>query len=331
MQRPGMQGLGKALCALAAGLAIAASLVVPSMAQTSQNWPQRSVRFIVSLGPGSGADIGARLIADKLTAKWKQPVVVENRPGGDAVVAINAFIGAKDDHTLLYTPTSSFTAHPYQHAKLPYDPAELTPVTRISNTLVGFVVPSSLKVNSVKDFVDMVRAEPGKLNYTTATGMTDVIFDGYFKSAGLNITRVPYRDVVGPLTDLGEGRIQGYIGALAIVQPHVQSGRAKLIAVTNEVRAPSQPDTPTVTQAGFPAMTFDGLTGLFGQRSMPDALRNQIAADVKEVMADPAIASRFNATGQLVSPGTAADFAASIKDQQMKLAAIAKELGVKPQ
>jgi tripartite-type tricarboxylate transporter receptor subunit TctC len=280
MQRPGMQGLGKALCALAAGLAIAASLVVPSMAQTSQNWPQRSVRFIVSLGPGSGADIGARLIADKLTAKWKQPVVVENRPGGDAVVAINAFIGAKDDHTLLYTPTSSFTAHPYQHAKLPYDPAELTPVTRISNTLVGFVVPSSLKVNSVKDFVDMV---------------------------------------------------QGYIGALAIVQPHVQSGRAKLIAVTNEVRAPSQPDTPTVTQAGFPAMTFDGLTGLFGQRSMPDALRNQIAADVKEVMADPAIASRFNATGQLVSPGTAADFAASIKDQQMKLAAIAKELGVKPQ
>ncbi|HZO45772.1 MAG TPA: tripartite tricarboxylate transporter substrate binding protein [Xanthobacteraceae bacterium] len=328
-----MQPLGKALCALAAGLAVAASLAFPSHAQTSQaqNWPQRSVRFIVSLGPGSGADIGARLIADKLTAKWKQPVVVENRPGGDAVVAINAFISAKDDHTLLYTPTSSFTAHPYQHAKLPYDPAELTPVARVSNTLVGFVVTPSLKVNSVKEFVAMVRAEPGKLNYTTATGMTDVIFDGYFKSAGLSITRVPYRDVVGPLTDLGEGRIQGYIGALAIVQPHIQGGRARLIAVTNGQRAPSQPDTPTVAEAGFPAMTFDGLTGLFGQRSMPDALRDRIAADVKDVMADPAIASRFNATGQLVSPGTAADFAASIKDQQLKLAGIAKELGVKPQ
>ena len=102
-----------------------------------QSWPQRPVRFIVSLGPGSGADIGARLIADKLTAKWKQPVVVENRPGGDAVVAINALISAKDDHMLLYTPTSSFTAHPLPDAKLPYDPSELTPVARVSNTLVG--------------------------------------------------------------------------------------------------------------------------------------------------------------------------------------------------
>lgn len=323
-----MQRLGKALCALATCLVVGGSLTSASQAQ---DWPQRTVRFIVSLGPGSGADIGARLIADRLTVKWKQPVVVENRPGGDAVVAINAFIGAKDDHTLLYTPTSSFTAHPYQHAKVPYDPAELSPVTRISNTLVGFVVPPALKVGSVKEFVDMVRARPGKLNYSTATGMTDVIFDGYFKSAGLTITRVPYRDVVGPLTDLGEGRIQMYIGALAIVQPHIQSGRVKLIAVTNSQRAPSQPDTPTVAQAGFPEMTFDGLTGLFGQRSMPNALRDRIAADVKQVLAEPAVDSRFNATGQIVSPGTAAEFAASIKEQQTKLAVIAKQLGIKPQ
>src|SRR5262245_45294633 len=106
-----MQRLGKGLCALAAGLAVAGAL--PSTA-SAQAWPQRAVRCNVSLGPGSGADVGARVLADRLTTKWKQPVVVENRPGGDAVVAINAFIGAKDDHTLLYTPTSSFTAHPFQ-------------------------------------------------------------------------------------------------------------------------------------------------------------------------------------------------------------------------
>jgi tripartite-type tricarboxylate transporter receptor subunit TctC len=323
-----MQQFGKALCAFVACLAVTAAL---ASAASAQSWPQRPVRFIVSLGPGSGADIGARLIADKLTAKWKQPVVVENRPGGDAVVAINAFIGAKDDHTLLYTPTSSFTAHPYQHAKLPYDPAELSPVVRVSNTLVGFVVPPTLKANSVKEFVDMVRAQPGKLNYSTATGMTDFIFDGYFKSAGLAITRVPYRDVVAPLTDLGEGRIQAYVGALAIVQPHIEGKRVKLLAVTNSERAPSQPNTPTVAQAGFPAMTFDGLTGLFGQRDLPAAVRDRIAADVKEVMADATVRERFNATGQLVSVGSAAEFAASIKEQQVKLATIAKELGVKPQ
>src|SRR6476469_11225478 len=106
--------------------AIVAAL--PVQAQTSgQQWPQRPVRFIIPLGPGSGVDISARLIADKLSAKWGQPVVVENRPGGDGIVGISAFVGAKDDHVLLMSPTSSFTAHPYLHDKLPYDQRDLAP------------------------------------------------------------------------------------------------------------------------------------------------------------------------------------------------------------
>jgi tripartite-type tricarboxylate transporter receptor subunit TctC len=264
-----------------------------------------------------------------LSARWGQTVVVENRPGGDAVVAINAFIGARDDHTLLYTPTSSFTAHPFQHDKLPYDPRELGPIARISNTLVGLVVPASLEVRSVADLIAMIRAQPGKLNYATATGMTDFIFDGYFKSAGLSVTRVPYRDVVAPLTDLGEGRIQAYVGALAIVQPHIQAGRVKIIAVTNSARAANYPDFPTVTEAGFPALTFDGLIGLFGPKDMPQALRARIAADISAAAAEPTVTSRLTATGQVVSPGTSAEFAAAIEEQRAKLAAIAQQLGLK--
>lgn len=326
-----MQRLGKAFCTLATAVIVTASFVSWAHAQAqSQTWPQRTVRFIVSLGPGSGADIAARLIADKLSAKWKQPVVVENRPGGDAVIAINAFISAKDDHTLLYTPTSSFTAHPFLMAKMLYDPAELGPIARVSNTLVGFVVTPSLKIDTVKDFVAQIKAQPGKLNYSTATGMTDVIFDGYFKSAGLNITRVPYRDVVGPITDVSEGRIQAYVGALAIVQPHIQSGRVKLIAVTNSQRAPTQKNTPTVAEAGFPALNFDGLVGLFGPRNMAAAVRDRIAADVKEAVSDPAITARLTATGQAVSPGNGAEFKKSMDEQSAKLAAIVKQLGVKP-
>jgi len=317
--------LGTALGALVTG-ALLATLASLASAQT---WPSKPVKFIVSLGPGSGADIGARLFADRLPARWNQPVVVENRPGGDAVVAINAFIGAKDDHTLLYTPTSSFTAHPYQLDKMPYDPRELTPVTRISNTLVGLAVPPSLNVSSVADLIAMINAQPGKLNYSTATGMTDVIYEGYFKSAGLQITRVPYRDVVAPLTDLGENRIQAYVGALAIVQPHVQAGRVKLIAITNAQGAPNYPDTPTVAKAGFPDITFDGLIGLFGPKDMAAAARDRIAADVRAVLGEEAVKSRFVATSQLISPGTSAEFAASIEEQRSKLAAIAQKLGVK--
>jgi tripartite-type tricarboxylate transporter receptor subunit TctC len=288
------------------------------------------VKFIVSLGPGSGTDVGARLIADRLTARWGQPVVVENRPGGDAVVAINAFIGARDDHVLLYTPTSSFTAHPYQLDKLPYDTRELSPVARVSNTVVGFVVSPALNIGSLADFIALIRREPGKLNYSTGTGMTDLIYDGYFKSAGLAITRVPYRDVVGPMTDLGENRLQAYIAGLSIMLSHMQAGRAKLMAVTNSARAPIQPDTPTAREAGFPALTFDGLIGLFGQRAMTVAARKRIAADIRDVLAEPAIAARFKAMGAVVSPGDGAEFAAALEEQRAKLAEIAKVLGLKP-
>jgi len=325
-----MKCIGRALGAVVIGLLFTIPLASSLSAQSpSLSWPQRPVKFIVSLGPGSGADIGARLLAERLTTRWNQPVVVENRPGGDAVVAINAFIGARDDHTLLYTPTSSFTAHPYQHDKLPYDPGELSPVTRISNTLVALVVPASLNVGSVADLVAMIKAQPGKLNYSTATGMTDVIYEGYFKSAGLSITRVPYRDVVAPLTDLGEGRIQAYVGALAIVQPHIQAGRVKLIAITNAQRAPNYPNVPTVAQAGFADITFDGLIGLFGPKDMAAPARARIAADIRTVVSEEVVTARLTATGQVISPGTSAEFAASIEEQRAKLAAIAQKLGLK--
>src|SRR5580704_3690810 len=149
--------------ALALGLlAVAAAWTAPSAAQT---WPQRPVKFIVPLGPGSGVDIGARLFADRLGARWGQPVVVENRPGGDGIVAINAFVGAHDDHTLLCTPTSSFTAHPYLHDNLPYKPGDLLPIVRLSNTIIAIAVPTSLKIETLADLLGLVRAQPGKLNW----------------------------------------------------------------------------------------------------------------------------------------------------------------------
>jgi len=302
--------------------------VSTAAAQTS--WPQRNVRFIVPLGPGSGADIGARLFADRLTARWGKPVVVENRPGGDGIVAISAFVSAHDDHTLLFSPAATFTAHPYLHDKLPYEQADLLPIARVSNTLVVIAAPASLKVESLADLIGLVRARPGKLNWATATGISDFLFASFLKNAGLEMSKVPYRDPVQPATDVGEGRIQFYWGALAIVRPHVQAGRAKLLAVSNGVRIPDEPTVPTVKEAGFPALAYDGLVGLFGPRDMADDLRERIAADVREVAGDPAIAARLLATGQLISPGRPAEFAASIDEQRAVVAKIAKEMGIKP-
>lgn len=300
----------------------------PSLAQS---WPQRPVKFILPLGPGAGADIGARLFAERLSRTWGQPVVVENRPGADGIIAMNAVITARDDHTLLWGPSSTFVGHPYTLDKLPYDPRELLPVARISNTVVAIAVPGSLNVGSLKELIGLAGAQPGKLNFASVTTVTDIIFAGYFKSAGLDVAKISYKDTVTALNDLIEGRIQMYGAAYAIVRSQAQSGRIKLLAITNRSRAPGL-DLPTVTEAGFPELTFDGLVGLIAARSsgISDAVRERIAEDVKAVAADPVIVERLSATAQIVSPGTGAELAASIEEQAASLAATAKVLGLKP-
>ncbi len=293
------------------------------------DWPTRPVRFIVTLGAGSGADIGARLFADRLSQRWGQPVVVENRPGGDGIVAINAFVGAHDDHVLLFSPTASFTAHPFLHDRLPYKPSDLVPITRVSNTVIAIAVPTSLGVNSLSELVALARGEPGKLNWAGVTGALDFIFAGWLKQEGLNINKVPYRNPVDAANDLAEGRVQVYESALAIVRPQLQSGKIKLLAVTNSVRAPTEPNLPTVAEAGYPALTIDGLVGLFGPTGMPLELRQHITADIRAVV-DPTIEDRLTTTGQLTNIGGPEEFGKSVDEQRAKVAAFAKELGINP-
>src|SRR6266852_3583248 len=148
-----MNRIRAVLWAVCAGLPLVLALAAQSSASAQTSWPSRNVRFVVPLGPGSGSDIGARLFADRLAQRWGQPVVVENRPGGDGIVAINAFVGAHDDHQLLFSPTSSFTAHPFLHDHLPYRASDLLPIARISNTIIAISAPSSLNVNSLDQLI----------------------------------------------------------------------------------------------------------------------------------------------------------------------------------
>jgi tripartite-type tricarboxylate transporter receptor subunit TctC len=295
----------------------------------SQSWPTRPVKLVLPLGAGSGADIGARLFAEKLSAKWGQPVVVENRPGGDGFVAIGAFTSAKDDHVFLWGPAAAFTAHPYLHQKLPYDPNDLSPVARVTTTIVSMSVPAVLNINSMKELIERVKAEPGKLNWATVTGATDFVFAGWLKMDGLDMAKVPYRDPVTALNDLSENRIQVFNSAYAIVRAQAEAGRVKVLAVTNRERAEAIPNIPTVVEVGAPGLLFDGLVGIYGTRDLPNDVRARIAADIKEIATDPAIRTRIIATGQGVTPGTSAELAAAIAEQRRGLEAAAKALGVK--
>src|SRR3954468_20073268 len=294
-------------------------------------WPHKPVRMVLSLGPGSGADIGARLYADRLTKMWGQPGVIENKPGGDGVIAINAVIAAKDDHVLLWGPTANFVGHPYSLEKMPYDPNELVPVARVSGTVVSLGVPANSNVNSLKELLAQAKEKRGSLNWTTAVAMTDIILEGFMKTQGIEATQVRYKEPALAVNDLMNNRIQLYSSAYAIVRAQAQAGKIKLLAVQARNRVPGL-DLPTVSELGFPGLNFEGLVGLIAARSsnLPNAARDRIAADVKTVSKAPLVADRLASTAQLNVPGDSAEFAASIDEQVKQLADSAKLLGMKP-
>src|SRR5262249_9009891 len=151
---------------------------------------------------------------------------------------------------------------------------------------------------------------------------------GFLKSAGLSMVRVPYRDGVQAVNDLSERRIEVFLSALATVLPQVTGGKIKILAVTNHQRSASAPDVPTVTELGYPALHYDGPVGLFATVGMPVELRERIAGDVWAVITDPAVAARVAGTGQIIAPGTPAEFARSIDGQRAAFTAIAKSLGL---
>ena len=311
-------------------LAAAAAAQEPAYAQTSA-WPQRLVRLILPFGAGSGLDIVARMFSDPLAARWGKPIVIDNRPGGDGIVGINALLNANDEHTLLYAAVGSFTVHPYMHDKLPYTPADLVPIVKIAETMVSFSVPESLHVGSLQELMALARARPGALNYATAAGISEFVLAAYFKKAGLDVTAVPYRDITKAPADLGEGRIQLMATSLAMGQVAAQNGKSKVIAVANRLRSPAAADVPTVTEAGFPELAFDAPTGLFGPRGMPRDVRERIATDIRAVLAEnPKIVARMETIGQVVGAEGPDEFAASIEHQRARVAEVAATLGMKP-
>ena len=318
-----MSQFGSGICSVFVGLALSLG-----GADQVQAWPDQTVRLVLPLGPASGADIGARLFAEKLQKRWGQPVIVENRPGGDSMVAIGAFIDADDGHTFFWGPSSSFVGHPWLHPTLSYDPDELVPHVRVTNTIVNLVVTSSLKVSTMADLVSLVRQQPGKLNWATITGLNDLLFRGFLTSSHLDMVRVPYRDPVQALNDVSEGRVQVYSAAFAITRPQMQAGNVKVLALINSKRAAVLPNVPTAGEAGFPEVEFDGLVGLFVRPTTPPDVRAKLMADIKAEIGDRRIVERLTSTGQIVNFGGPQEFAAQIDAQRARAANAGKLLGI---
>jgi tripartite-type tricarboxylate transporter receptor subunit TctC len=317
--------------AAAIALTLAAALSIPpSHAQAqAQTWPDRSVKWILPFGAGSATDIAARLLAERLSAKWGKPVVIENRPGGDGLVAINAFTSANDDHVLLYASSASFMAHPYTQEKLPYDlQRDLAPIARVCDTVVAASVPAASEFKTIAEFAARAKAEPGKYHAAGAAGVPEFSLGAFIKSENLDVTKVPYRDVVQAGRDLGEQRIHFLLSSYAVVRPLIEAGKVRVVGAGGRKRAAITPNVPSVLETGYPTLVTETTSGLYGPKGMALALRERIAADVIAAASDPAAAGKIVASGQDMNTGGPADLTATLKQQGEALTRVAKILGM---
>jgi len=316
---------------VAGGLVGSLACAGPAAAQAAtEAWPQRAVKFILPFGAGSATDAAARLMSDKLAARWGKPVVIENKPGADGLLAINAFVSANDDHVLLYASSASFNAHPYMHEKLSYDlERDLLPIAQVTDTILTAAVPASLKATTLKEFVALAKAEPNKLNAAGAAGVPDFTLGYFLKVENLAVTKVPYRDIVPAATDLAGGQIQFLLSSAAIVRPLAAAGKVRLLAVTRRERVSIAPDVPTIYEAGYPTLSVETTAGLYGPKSMSPELRERLSKDVIAVVADPVITERLVATGQAVRTGGPAELAKTLKEQAQQMQTVAKGIGLK--
>ena len=299
-------------------------------AQTpSQSWPQKTVRFIVPLPPGSGMDLTARLAAERLAERWNQPVVVENRQGADGIPAVTAFLSARDNHTFLFSFAGVVTFNHLLHDKLPYDPQELVPLVPVIDNYLGVAATAMLNANTLADFVRIAKARPGELNWAATPGLPYYVLLALQKYAGIRMVQVAYRDFAPAYQDLNQGRLHVAGTGVPTLVPHHRAGTAKLMFVTNRDRSPQAPDVPTAREAGYPDLTFEGTSGIFGWRDMPVTIKQRIISDMQAISADPTFRARVLGVGAAPRSGTSEEFAAAIAEQRGKIAAI-HEASLKP-
>ena len=310
------------------GIGIFALFVAPTFAST---WPQRTVRLIVPLSAGIGVDLAARLFAERLSERWMQPVIVENRPGADGLIGVAAFAGMRDDHTLLFSFAAPLSVYPLLQEKLPYDPdKDIVPISAAADTIIALAASVDSGIDSLPSLVDRARSRPGKLNYNAGAGAFPYLYAGFLKTRGLDMVEVPYSQLSIAYQDLAQGRLDSVLTLMASMQALAQAGKIRLLAVTNKSRATVSPNVPTAIEAGYPELTFEGLEGFFGSRNISVELRDRIAADVREVAADPGIASRLASMAQTARGSTPTEFSTAIEEQKAKMASIMKLLGANP-
>ncbi len=320
------------LTALLAGLGMAtASLLQPAVAQDAGNFPNRPVRIIVPYAPGGFTDIVARLVAQGLSPKLGQPVVVENRPGASTILGAEMVAKAPaDGHTMLMAVTTTLSTNPYMFKKLPYKTADFTPVALAGLTPFILVAHPSVPANTVPELVALAKAKPGTLNMATlgVGASTQLVSEMLRSAAGVDIRDIPYKGSGPASTDLLAGHVQLYFDAIPTSMPRIRSGSLKGIAVTADARSPAAPNIPTFVEAGLPQMVAYSWYGLVAPAGTPAAVVQRLNRLTNEVLQQPEIRAKLDENGGTAPTMGPQEFGALIESHSRVWEKIIKPLNI---
>jgi tripartite-type tricarboxylate transporter receptor subunit TctC len=319
--------------ALACALAIGPAIAQDKPDADAKTFPNRTVRIVVPFPAGGPADIVARLIAQKMSEDWSQPVVVENRAGANTIIAAQLVAkAAPDGYTILMAIDSTLTMNPFLYRSLPYDPfADFSPITLTTKSMSLIAVRAESAYKSVKDIIAKAKAEPGKLNYGGGTITTQLM--GYLvnKAAGISTQYVPFKGTAETVNGLLTGSVDLVYAGTAVILPLAQGGKARLLAKMDSRALPSLPDLPTVAiAAGFSG--FDDISvwlGLVAPKATPQAIVDKLQQKVAQILNDPAVKERFERTGNYVVTSTPAEFAAFMRKEADRWRKILPETGIR--
>lgn len=316
---------------VAALLAAALSLLAP-MSASAQSWPTKPVRIVVAYPPGGATDLQARLVAAKLNGRWGVPVIVENKPGANTVIATDTVAkAAPDGHTVLLT-AMPFALNPMLIAKLPYNTArDLVPVTLLATIPNVLVVYPGLPVNSLDDLIKLARAKPGSISFASTGQATSTHLSGQLlaKMAGLRLNHIPYKGSSPAHLDLISGRVDMMFdnGALE----HIKSGNLKAIAVTSTKRVQWLPDTPTMIEQGLVGYEAVAWYGVFAPGGTPAQIIQKLADDITWAVRSPDTVEKLTAAGAIAGGGSPEEFRKFLSVETAKWGQLIKDLGIKPE
>jgi tripartite-type tricarboxylate transporter receptor subunit TctC len=285
-----------------AGFSAAALATSPASRARAQSFPSKPVRIVTPFPPGSGPDAALRLVSDRLSRKWGQPVLVDNKPGGNGFIAVAAFKqGSTDGHDLIELDSGHITTHPHTFSKLPYDVAnDFMPLRMILRTQFFVAVAADSPFKTLDDIVAAARAEPGKVNY----GSWFIGSPGHIGAlrlqsmTGVQMTHVPYRDFGQLYTAVANKEVDWALGSIASAGSMEQAGKIRFIALAAPARDRLYPNVPcTAESPTLRGYEVSGWAGLFGPHALPAALRGKIAADIAEALAAPEVVERYRTLG----------------------------------